>query len=61
MNLDNAATPQNEPATPRASEESPKVVQTQELFQGEREIYIEHEGERYRLRITRRGKLILQK
>ncbi|MSQ96215.1 MAG: hemin uptake protein HemP [Gemmataceae bacterium] len=40
---------------------SPKVVSTQELFAGEREICIEHEGEMYRLRITRRNKLILQK
>jgi hemin uptake protein HemP len=28
---------------------------------GRREILIEHEGVRYRLRITRRNKLILQK
>lgn len=31
------------------------------LFQGHREIRIEHEGVHYRLRITRRNKLILQK
>lgn len=37
------------------------VVDSQLLFLGQREIWIEHEGERYRLRITRRGKLILQK
>lgn len=37
------------------------VVRTQELFGEHREIVIDHEGERYRLRITRRGKLILQK
>ena len=41
--------------------DSPKVVSARELFAGEREICIEHEGERYVLRITRRGKLILQK
>jgi hypothetical protein len=28
---------------------------------GQREVWIEHDGVRYRLRITRRGKLILQK
>jgi hemin uptake protein HemP len=38
-----------------------KVVSAKELFEGEREICIEHCGERYRLRITRRNKLILQK
>ena len=39
----------------------PKVVSAEELFAGQREICIEHDGERYVLRITRRGKLILQK
>ncbi len=37
------------------------VVQARELFGDCREIVIEHDGERYKLRITRRGKLILQK
>ncbi len=37
------------------------VVHTEELFRGEQEIWIEHDGVRYRLRITRRNKLILQK
>ena len=37
------------------------VIRTEELFGGRREVWIEHHGERYRLRITRRGKLILQK
>lgn len=34
---------------------------TDALFQGAREIEIEHHGEVYRLRITRQGKLILNK
>jgi hemin uptake protein HemP len=38
-----------------------KVVRAEELFGGCREIWIELDGVRYRLRITRRGKLILQK
>ncbi len=37
------------------------VIRTEELFGDRREVWIEHNGERYRLRITRRGKLILQK
>jgi hemin uptake protein HemP len=37
------------------------VVDAVALFQGRREIWIEHDGVRYRLRITRRNKLILQK
>ncbi len=55
--------PYPEPAKPSLgkSEDSPKVVSTQDLFAGARVICIEHEGEIYRLRITRRGKLILQK
>ncbi|HEY7328371.1 MAG TPA: hemin uptake protein HemP [Gemmataceae bacterium] len=47
----------NEQQTPT----SPVVLDAQELFRGQREICIEHEGKRYRLRITRRNKLILQK
>jgi hemin uptake protein HemP len=37
------------------------VVDARQLFQGRREVVIEHDGVRYRLRITRRNKLILQK
>ncbi len=37
------------------------VLDAQQIFSGRREIWIEHEGVRYRLRITRRNKLILQK
>jgi len=42
-------------------EEPQKVVRAEELFGECREICIELDGVRYRLRITRRGKLILQK
>ena len=42
-------------------EEPKKVVRGEELFGESREIWIELDGVRYRLRITRRGKLILQK
>jgi hemin uptake protein HemP len=38
-----------------------RIVRAEELFQGEQEIWIEHGDIRYRLRITRRNKLILQK
>jgi hemin uptake protein HemP len=38
-----------------------KVVNADDLFGERREIWIELDGVRYRLRITRRGKLILQK
>lgn len=46
-------------ATP--AENQPRVVPAESLFAGAREVMIELNGERYRLRITRRGKLILQK
>ena len=39
----------------------PKHYTTQELFMGDREITIEHNGELYRLRITAKGGLILTK
>ena len=41
--------------------ETPRVIDADELFQGHREIWLELDGVRYRLRITRRNKLILQK
>ena len=37
------------------------VVDAKKLFGTHREIVIDHAGDQYRLRITRRGKLILQK
>jgi hemin uptake protein HemP len=39
----------------------PASFTSEELFRGSREIWIEHAGEMYRLRITSRGKLILTK
>jgi len=36
-------------------------LDTAQLFRGCNEIVIEHRGERYRLRLTRQGKLILTK
>lgn len=48
---------------PKAAKEpdQPRLIDADALFQGSREVWIEHEGVRYRLRITRRRKLILQK
>lgn len=43
----------------RASESSP--IDSQRLFGGRREICIRHNGETYRLRVTKSGKLILNK
>ncbi|MBS3647514.1 hemin uptake protein HemP [Pseudaminobacter sp. 19-2017] len=38
-----------------------RTVSSQSLFQGEHEIGIDHAGSLYRLKITRQGKLILNK
>ena len=43
------------------ADSSAPVVKAAELFGDRREVWIEYAGVRYRLRITRRGKLILQK
>ena len=44
-----------------ATRQPVKVVASQSLFQGDHEIGIEHHGSLYRLKITRQGKLILNK
>lgn len=51
----------NAPPDPQLPVDNPRVIDTRELFRGDREIWIEHDEVRYRLRITRRNKLILQK
>lgn len=51
----------NEPDEVPESSEEPRVIDAGDLFQGAREICLELDGIRYRLRITRRNKLILQK
>jgi hemin uptake protein HemP len=53
--------PERTPKAEDRSGESPRVIDAAELFQGGREVWLELTGVRYRLRITRRNKLILQK
>ena len=43
------------------SESEPEIIPAKDLFLDADEVRIEHNGEVYRLRITRRNKLILQK
>ncbi len=43
------------------SPQSPRVVSAAFLLRDQRELVIEHAGERYRLSLTRNGKLILTK
>lgn len=47
------------PAPPPPAQ--PPVLPSQQLLQGARELLIEHAGQRYRLRVTAQGKLILTK
>ena len=47
-------------AVPRRGQ-GPAVLEAETLFGGSREIVIVHAGQRYRLRITQNGKLILTK
>ncbi|MBX3414393.1 MAG: hemin uptake protein HemP [Pirellulales bacterium] len=59
MNIRSDSLPAN-PADDAAAN-SPRVLNSQDLLQGHREVLIEHAGERYRLLLTRNGKLLLQK
>jgi hemin uptake protein HemP len=48
-------------AEPTSEPISTRIVRAEDLFAGTREIWIDLAGVRYRLRITRRNRLILQK
>lgn len=48
--------PPQTPPTPAAPR-----INSDALLQGTREVFIEHRGELYRLRLTKNGKLILHK
>jgi hemin uptake protein HemP len=41
--------------------ETLRLIRSEELLAGAHEVLIEHEGQTYRLRLTRSGKLILHK
>lgn len=47
--------------TPIPTEAGTPEYSSEALFQGRRELLISHEGQTYRLRVTRGGKLILNK
>lgn len=49
------------PAEPGQWPRPPDAIPADLLFQGKQEVLIDHNGETYRLRITRNGKLILTK
>lgn len=49
------------PAADQPNTPAPAVLEANQIFRGAKEVIIQHQGVRYRLRVTRRGKLILQK
>lgn len=50
-----------EPTSRRESERAVSVISSEDLLAGRLEVMIEHNGDLYRLRHTRQGKLILTK
>jgi hemin uptake protein HemP len=49
------------PPTPTPVVQQIRTVESAEIFRGQSEIMIRHEGAIYRMKITRQGKLILNK
>ncbi|WP_438752534.1 hemin uptake protein HemP [Pararhizobium sp. O133] len=46
---------------PAPANQTQRIVESRELFRGDNEILISHDGAIYRMKITRQGKLILNK
>lgn len=49
------------PQTPAGARPTPRMIPSEQLLGVQGTLHIEHQGERYVLRITRQGKLILTK
>jgi hemin uptake protein HemP len=49
------------PQPPPAGAPQIRIVESTEIFRGQSEIMIRHDGVIYRMKITRQGKLILNK
>lgn len=49
------------PQTPAGAHPTPRMIPSKQLLGAQGQLHIEHQGERYVLRITRQGKLILTK
>ncbi len=54
---------EKKPTPPMPPQAAPQVrtVESTEIFRGQNEIMIRHDGVIYRMKITRQGKLILNK
>jgi len=46
---------------PQSTEENLRVIRSDEILRGEQTVLIDHYGTIYKLRITKQGKLILNK
>lgn len=57
----NRRTEQSQKIDSTDSDSRAKVFRSEELFDGERKVWIEHAGSQYCLIITRTGKLVLNK
>ena len=51
----------NQPESGHPDGEADRILTTEELFRGRTQVLIRHRDEVYRLRITKTGKLILNK
>jgi hemin uptake protein HemP len=47
------------PIASNADQAQPRTITSRMLFEGAREIFIDHDGRLYRMRITQNGKLLL--
>ena len=56
-----AEPPETQPQAPQMPSRAPSPLNSAALLKGREEIEIAHQGETYRLRRTRQGKLILTK
>lgn len=54
-------TPGSSSRTPKGPLDHPRIINSKDLFDGDRELCIDHKGALYRLKITRQDKLILNK
>ncbi len=58
---DSARRPAVQPAVRPDANTAPRVLDSARLFEGAREVLIQHAGSEYRLRLTQFNKLILTK
>jgi hemin uptake protein HemP len=61
MTPDTKPQPQKVSGEDRSNSNHGRYITSEDLLQGEKELFIEHQGSVYRLQATRQGKLILVK